>query len=133
MSLEPFRLPKLLFERRISALYGLLLIILVWGGVFHKFSGDLEGDRKDAERSNQNIAMVLEESVLRLVGELDKALLYMRRSIETRQGSSDYGTIVNTTDVLSDIIVQVAVIDAQGVMRASNAGPQPAPAMDLSK
>src|SRR5215212_9075275 len=127
MHLELASLPRLLLERRISAFCGLLLIVLVWGGVLFRFNADLEDDRKEAERSNQNIAMVLEESVLRLVGELDKALLYLRRSIETQQGSSDYGTIVNTTDVLSDIIVQVAIIDAAGVMRASNAGPQPAP------
>src|SRR5262249_49370291 len=38
----------------------------------------------------------------------------------------------NTTDVLSEIIVQVAIIDAHGIMRASNAGPQPAPPRDLS-
>jgi hypothetical protein len=34
--------------------------------------------------------------------------------------------------VLSEIIVQVAIIDAKGIMRASNAGPQPAPPIDLS-
>ena len=34
--------------------------------------------------------------------------------------------------MLSEIIVQVAIIDANGIMRASNAGPQPAPPMDLS-
>lgn len=56
----------------------------------------------------------------------------MRRSIETRRASADYSTIVNTTDVLSEIIVQAAIIDADGIMRASNAGPQPAPRTDLS-
>jgi len=75
--------------------------------------------------------MVLEENVLRSIGEIDKALLYLRRSIETRKASTDYSTIVNTTDVLSDIIVQVAIIDAKGMMRSSNAGPKPTPAMDL--
>jgi hypothetical protein len=34
--------------------------------------------------------------------------------------------------VLSEIIVQVAIIDAKGIMRASNAGPQPAPPINLS-
>src|SRR4029077_7593527 len=70
--------------------------------------------------------------VLRSIGEIDKALLYLRRSIETRKDSADYTTIVNTTDLLSEIIVQVAIIDAKGIMRASNVGPQPAPPLDLS-
>jgi hypothetical protein len=76
--------------------------------------------------------MVFEENVLRSIGEIDKALLYLRRSIETRKDSTGFNTIANTTDVLSEIIVQVAIIDASGIMRASNAGPQPAPPMDLS-
>jgi hypothetical protein len=39
---------------------------------------------------------------------------------------------VNTTDVLSEIIVQVAVIDSKGIARASNAGPQPLQPIDLT-
>jgi hypothetical protein len=60
------------------------------------------------------------------------SLLYLRRSIETRKDTADFSTIANTTDVLSEIIVQVAIIDAAGIMRASNVGPQPAPPLDLS-
>jgi hypothetical protein len=77
---------------------------------------------------NGNFAMLFEENVLRSIGEIDKALLYLRRSIETRKDTVDLGTIVNTTDVLSEIIVQVGTIDAKGIMRSSNAGPQPPPA-----
>ena len=56
----------------------------------------------------------------------------LRRTVETRKETADFHTIVSTADVLSEIIVQVAIIDADGIMRASNAGPQPAPATDLS-
>jgi hypothetical protein len=103
---------------------------------------------QDSERTTHNFAMVFEENVLRSIGEIDKALLYMRptlvaritpsrpmiatctmislrrsvvltivpkdkallymrRSIESRAGREDFGTIVNTTDLLSEIIVQV--------------------------
>src|SRR5450432_3105870 len=105
---------------------------MLWGGVALKYFDDVQNDKRDAERANQNFAMVFEENVLRSIGEIDKALLYLRRSIETRKESTDFGTIVNTTDVLSEIIVQVAIIDPQGIMRASNAGSQPAPIVDLS-
>jgi hypothetical protein len=46
--------------------------------------------------------MVFEESVLRSVGEVDKALLYLRHSVETRMETSNFDTIVDTTDVLSE-------------------------------
>src|SRR5215207_9876848 len=132
MSLELARLPKFVLQGRSSAFYGLLLLAILWAGVGFKFRTDFDNDLRDSVRESKNFTMVLEENVLRSIGEIDKALLYLRRSIETRKASTDYSTIVNTTDVLSDIIVQVAIIDAKGMMRASNAGPKPTPAMDLS-
>jgi diguanylate cyclase (GGDEF)-like protein len=132
MTLHLTRLPKLLFERRSSAVFGVALIAMLWAGIALKYFDDARSDRREAERTGSNFAMVFEENVLRSIGEIDKALLYLRRTIETRKDNVDFHTIVSTTDVLSEIIVQVAVIDANGIMRASNVGPQPAPPMDLS-
>ena len=132
MNLRLLQLPKLIAERRSSAIFGMVIIAMLWAGIFLKYAGDVQEDKREAVRTNRNFAMVFEENVLRSIGEIDKALLYLRRSIETRQASTDFRTIANTTDVLSEIIVQVAIIDAKGIMRASNAGPQPAPALDLS-
>ncbi|HEY7248399.1 MAG TPA: EAL domain-containing protein [Xanthobacteraceae bacterium] len=132
MALHILRLPKLIAERRSSAIFGVVIIAMLWTGVLLRFSEDRQGDLKEAQRGNHNFAMVFEENVLRSIGEIDKALLYLRRTIETRKDSTDFATIVSTTDVLSEIIVQVAIIDAAGIMRASNVGPQPAPPLDLS-
>jgi diguanylate cyclase (GGDEF)-like protein len=110
----------------------LVIILMLWAAIVLKYVGDVHDDRVSAERMTQNFTMVFEENVLRSIGEIDTALLYLRRTIETRKSEVDLGTIVQTTDVLSEIIVQVAIIDAAGIMRASNAGPQPAPPIDLS-
>ncbi len=126
------KLPKLIAERRSSAILGVFVIALLWAGIGIKYLEDVQSDRRAAERLNQNFALVFEENVLRSIGELDKALLYVRHSIETRQDTTDLSTIVRTTDVLSEIILQIAVIDAHGITRASNVGPQPAPSVDLS-
>ena len=126
------KLPKLIAERRSSAILGVFVIALLWAGVGVKYLEDVQSDRRAAERLNQNFALVFEENVLRSIGELDKALLYVRHSIETRQDTTDLSTIVRTTDVLSEIILQIAVVDAHGITRASNVGPQPAPSVDLS-
>ena len=132
MNLRVRQLPKLLAERRSSAVFGVAIIAMIWVAVLVKYSEDVQGDQREAERTNHNFAMIFEENVLRSIGEIDKALLYLRHSIETRKDSTDLSTIVSTTDVLSEIIVQVAIIDAHGILRASNVGPQPAPATDLS-
>ncbi|HEY1362637.1 MAG TPA: EAL domain-containing protein [Xanthobacteraceae bacterium] len=130
--LHLLKLPKLIAERRSSAIFGTVLIAVLWLGLFLKYAGDVKEDKGEAERTIRNFAMVFEENVLRSIGEIDKALLYLRRSVETRKDSTDFTTIVNTTDVLSEIIIQVAVIDADGMLRGSNVGPQPAPVLDLS-
>jgi diguanylate cyclase (GGDEF)-like protein len=132
MKLHLAQLPRLIAERRSTAIFGVVIIAMLWGGICLKYAQDLGGDEREAERTNRNFAMVFEENVLRSIGEIDKSLLYLRRTIETRQDTTDFHTIVNTADLLSEIIVQVAIIDAKGIMRASNAGPQPAPATDLS-
>ena len=132
MKLHLAQLPKLIAERRSTAIFGVVIIAMLWGGICLKYAQDVRGDEREAERTNRNFAMVFEENVLRSIGEIDKSLLYLRRIIETRQDTTDFHTIVSSADLLSEIIVQVAVIDAKGIMRASNAGPQPAPAVDLS-
>ena len=127
MKLHLAQLPRLIAERRSSAIFGVVIIAMLWGGICLKYIQDVRSDQREAERTNRNFAMVFEENVLRSIGEIDKSLLYLRRTIETRQDTTDFHTIVSTADVLSEIIVQVAIIDAKGIMRASNAGPQPAP------
>ena len=123
------RLPR---PRLNATLLGTFMVSLLWCAVAVKYTEnrafDLDGSRRDAE----NVAILFEENVLRSIGEIDKALFYLRRVIEKTPVPRDYHSIVSTTDVLSDLIVQMAVIDAKGFMRASNAGPQPAPMIDLS-
>jgi diguanylate cyclase (GGDEF)-like protein len=132
MNLHLPQLPKLIAERRSSAIFGVLIIVMLWSGVVLKYTGDVRNELRDAERTDRNYAMVFEENVLRSIGEVDKTLLYLRRNVEAKKDTTDYNTIVRNTDTLSEIIVQVAIIDAHGVLRASSVGPQPTKPMDLS-
>ncbi len=133
MKLQLANLPRLIIERRGSVILGIVIIAMLWTGIGLKYFEDADADLRAAERANKNFAMVFEENVLRSIGEIDKALLYLRRTIETRKDTTDFATIVGTNDVLSEIIAEVAVIDADGILAASNAGPQPTPRMDLSE
>src|SRR5262249_31522388 len=89
-------------------------------------------DRHEAERTSQNFAMVFEENVLRSIGEIDKALMYLRRNVETRKDTTDFYTIIKTTDVQSETIVLVGIIGADGITLATSRGPQSGPPLDLS-
>ena len=75
--------------------------------------------------------MVFEENVIRSIDELDTTLLYLRRGIEDHEPSPDYNKILHRMAVPPDIVVQVGIIDLNGMMRASTAGQQPAPVLDL--
>lgn len=132
MKLHIAHIPKLVLQRRASAVLGMIIIAMLWGGIAIAYREDVQRDYHEVERRNQNYAMVFEENVLRSIGEIDKALLYLRRSVEAAKDSTDFQTIVMTTDVLSEIIVQVAVIDAQGISRGSNAVPAPTGVIDVS-
>src|ERR1700719_4147552 len=130
MNLHIKKLPTLIAEHRSSAILGLVIIAMLWAGICLKYLGDVRSDRREAERANQNFAMGFEEYVLRSIGEIDKAVLYLRRNVETRKDTTDFYTIVNTTDVQSDTIVLVELVDANRITRATSNGPQQGP--DLS-
>jgi diguanylate cyclase (GGDEF)-like protein len=132
MKLHLADIPKLVLQRRASAFLGLTIIVMLWAGVFFVYRADVQQDYRDVERRNQNYALLFEENVLRSIGEIDKALLYLRRSVEASRDTTDYQTIVMTTDVLSEIIVQVAIIDAKGIARGSNASPEAPKQIDIS-
>jgi hypothetical protein len=130
MGLQLVRLPWLVIERRSSVILGLVIIVMLWVVIGLKYFEDAGSDLRSAERANRNFATIFEENVLRSLGEIDKALLYLRHNVEMRKSTTDFNTIVRTTDVLSDIIVEVAIIDANGILQASNAGPQPTAKLD---
>jgi diguanylate cyclase (GGDEF)-like protein len=132
VNLHITHLPRLIAQRRSTAILGTIIIAMLWIGIAFKYFERVHTDQAEAERTNENFAMVFEENVLRSLSEVDKAILYLRHSVETRKDTTDYNTIIRTTDVLSEIIVQVAVVDAQGIIRASSSGPQPTPPIDVS-
>jgi hypothetical protein len=125
-------LPRLISQRRSSAILGTIIIAMLWIGITVKYFERAHTDQSEAERTNANFAMVFEENVLRSLSEIDTAILYLRRSIETRKDTTDFATILRTTEIRSDIILQLAIADAKGITRAATTGPQPTPPVDLS-
>jgi diguanylate cyclase (GGDEF)-like protein len=132
MNLHILQLPKLMAERRSTAILGMTIIVMLWAGIAMKYFESIDNDRREAERSSRNFAMLFEENVLRSIGEIDKALLYLRRTVENRKGTADYHSIVQPADVLSEIIVQAAIVDEKGIIRWSNARSETSPAISVA-
>lgn len=115
-----------------QVVFGVVIIAMLWSGVLFKYWHDADAAYQDELRNGRNLALLFEENVLRSIGETDKAILYLRRQIESRFGTTDFHKLVSSSDIISELIVQVAIIDADGIMRASSASPGPAKPIDLS-
>ena len=132
MKVHVLNIPGLALKRRGSALLGLIIVGILWAGVGLMFHRDLQQDYASVVQRNENYALLFQENVLRSLGEIDKTLLYLRRRVEALKDTTDYQRIVKSTDVHSDIIVQVAIADSKGIARASNAVKELAKPIDIS-
>ncbi len=132
MKVHVLNIPGLALKRRGSALLGLIIVGILWAGVGLMFHRDLQQDYASVVQRNENYALLFQENVLRSLGEIDKTLLYLRRRVEALKDTTDYQRIVESTDVHSDIIVQVAIADSKGIARASNAVKELAKPIDIS-
>jgi diguanylate cyclase (GGDEF)-like protein len=121
MKVHVLNIPRLALQRRGSAFLGLVIVCILWAGVGMMFHRDLQQDYASVVQRNENYALLFQENVLRSLGEIDKTLLYLRRRVEALKDTTDYQRIVESTDVQSDIIVQVAITDSKGMAWASNA------------
>ncbi len=108
------------------------MIAMLWFGIYLAYKQKADAAYNDEVQNAVNLSLIFEENALRSIGEVDKTLFYLRRIIESRLGTVNFHDLVQTSDILSEIIIQVAVIDSTGMMRASSAGPQPAKPTDLS-
>lgn len=111
---------------------GIAMVAVIWTGLALRDYEAASNAYAESRRIQDNIIRLFEENVLRSMKEVDKSVLYMRRVIENNYATADLHSLVASKDIISDTIVQVAIMDENGIMRASSAGPQPAPIQDLS-
>jgi diguanylate cyclase (GGDEF)-like protein len=115
-----------------STILGVAMIAMLWFGIVWKYQDHSETEHRAAVQNNANLALLFEENVVRTIGEVDKALLYVRRRIQERDGTVDFRRAVSNPEVMSDTIRWIAIIDATGTLRAANNAAQPPPPADLS-
>ena len=115
-----------------SVVLGIAMIAMLWAGIFLKYYDQVASDYQAAVRSAGNLTLLFEEHVQRAIGEAGKSLYYIRRAVENRTSDDDLPRIVTNSEINSEIIVQFAIIDAKGILRASSATPGSTKVVDLS-
>ena len=115
-----------------SLVLGLAMIAMLWAAVAYKFKDQVERDHRDAVQNLNNLALLFEANVLHSIGEIDKALLYLRREIEQAPEGTDLHRVVRNPNLASESTAHLAVIDAAGKLAASNLLPRQVEAFDFS-
>jgi signal transduction histidine kinase/DNA-binding response OmpR family regulator len=112
------------FNSHVPGLIALLLLGLIWFGSFLviRVLDDLK--RSDASQNASNVARVFEEHVSRAIRETDKTLLFLRATFEADPARFSLARWVNDAEFKSELLVQFALINPQGLMLESNVGPE---------
>jgi signal transduction histidine kinase/CheY-like chemotaxis protein/HPt (histidine-containing phosphotransfer) domain-containing protein len=102
-----------------AILLGVLAVILIWIGAAAHIAREYTQDERAALQNANNLARAFEEQVIRTLRAADQALLYVRDSYE-QKGQIDVALWAKPYSSLSDFAIQIALIDRDGRLAASN-------------
>ena len=97
-------------------------IVFIWWGVVAANQLITDNNRLDASQDAANVARVFEEHVARAIRETDKTLLFLRAIYQDRSEDFSLARWTNEKEFKSELVVQFAQIDANGMMVQSNVG-----------
>ncbi len=115
--------------------FGLVMLVMLWFGISYQIRSSFDNTEKAAHQNLKNYARVFEEHVVRTVAELDKALLIARAKFLQTYEKDGYeqaiGQRLPNPQLLSDTSFQLAMIDRDGLLRATTIGAHPPKRIDL--
>jgi diguanylate cyclase (GGDEF)-like protein len=113
-----------------SVMLGAAMIVMLWAGIVWKYRDQVANDYREAVQNSKNLSLLIEENVLRTIGEVDQTLIHLRRVIEESGGAVDLYPLLTSPQFASEIITQYSVLGADGFLRASSLLDAP-PRLDL--
>ncbi len=128
---HPFRKSTQWMARQSHIGFGLMLIVVIWLAVLQLLNTERVSLKRGMVQELANLSLVFEQNVLRSIGEVDRILQTIRSS-EPRDGTpNDWTAVIRRTYAIDDQTLQIAVIDAQGILVASTLGLPSGPKLDL--
>ncbi len=117
-------MPKWLQAFRQTTTYlGVVVVAIIWGGIYLLASAQHERAYQDALRQGSNLTRVLEEYVRRFVQQCDQSLLALRRAYERNPDHFDIDTWIARTHPDNDLTFQYGIADANGFLKYTSRGP----------
>src|SRR5882724_1146443 len=112
--------------------FGVVMLCGIWLVVWHQLLTERAALEHDVAQDTANLALVLEQNVARTASEIDHLLRFLRRSYERTDFQGEWASLVKDEFTINDQTVQIAIINAQGMMVTSTAMLYPRKPVDLS-
>ena len=109
--------------RQTTTYLGLVVIAIIWGGIYLLSSEQRQLADQDAVRQGSNLARVLEEYIRRVVQESDNALLALRQDYQHNPQSFDLTAWIARTQSHNNLTAHFGITDAKGLVILSSHGP----------
>jgi diguanylate cyclase (GGDEF)-like protein/PAS domain S-box-containing protein len=113
--------------RQTTTYLGLVVIAIIWGGIYLLSSEQRQLAYQDAVRQGSNLARVLEEYIRRVVQESDNALLALRQDYQHDPRNFDLAAWVARTQSHNNLTAHFGITDAKGLLILSSHGPMRVP------
>ncbi len=117
-------MPKWLQAFRQTTTYlGIVVVAIIWGGIYLLASEQHERAYQDAVRQGSNLTQVLEEYVRRVIQQCDQDLLALRRAYERDPDHFDIAAWMTRARPINDLTFQFGIAEENGFLKASSRGP----------
>ena len=104
---------------------------LLWAGIGLLLHQQRAYLLRESVQDSDNLVRAFQENTIRTLDAIDRTLLFLRSSYTADPDHFDLATWDRDAQVLDNITLQIGLIDANGLLRASNLGPVREP-LDLS-
>jgi diguanylate cyclase (GGDEF)-like protein len=134
LNLTPFQRLKRIGRTLLQAVVGFALVLLsvIWLGVWHQIQTERQAVGRDIAQEAANLAVVFEQNISRTASEIERVLKYLRQAYERNGFAANWAALLQEGHIINDQTVQIAVIDAKGMMITSTAMLYPQRPVDLS-
>ncbi|MFM1816477.1 MAG: hypothetical protein RLZ98_3172, partial [Pseudomonadota bacterium] len=115
-----------------SVYFGLSMIAVIWLTTGNQLRIERDAGHRAVAQNNETLSMLLEENVVRTISEIDKILQFLRTSYELSNRRGNWLDLVHNVYLGSELTVQIAVIDRNGRLIATNLDRSKPEPIDLS-